>query len=236
VAEHDHDLAALALAILDEPERAEAQEHVRSCAQCDAELRDYQRVTDTLPQALALESPPPGAWDNIASRIREGRPAAAPADGRLRGWLSRPFVTPAAVAVLLLVVIGLAVWNGVLQYRLANDGESTGSITVYLRSLDSTSDARGQLRMTPDERLGGLVVSNLPRLTGSDTYTVWFVRPDQSRMRIAAFPVDALGQAIIELEVPQPLDQFEGVGISRETEAVSSPTSVDLLAGIIYAD
>lgn len=236
--EEHFDLAAYSLGLLDHEDRVLVELHLRSCAECEMDLRGYRVVAEALPQGLATEAPPDGAWNAIMTRMRMESGAASRSQRWLSGWFApRRALMPAVMGVLLLVIIGLATWNGVLLHRLAgrDEPDAFGRITVHLAATRANTAARGQLRMTSDHQLGGLTLQDLPSLPSERSYEVWFVRADQSRVSGGTFTADALGQAIVEVSVPQPVEQFDGVGISQEPASGSpAPTTDDVLAGIIY--
>lgn len=244
--EREH-LSELALGLLEDAERARVEAHVRACAECAAELSAYRATIEMLPEALPPAQAPAAAWKAVAARVRKrerrGRAGAGSWLGRLFG--GRALLQPALLVVLVAAVIGLIGWNASLQARLSgNDGSalyrlfdrSGGRATVVtLVAKPGVSAIGGRLVMTQDRTEGGLVVGGMPALPAGQSYEIWFVRADQSRVPANTFTVDAHGQAVFLVDVPQPADGFDGVAITAEPSGGSpTPTGPDVLAGLIY--
>jgi|SRR5579871_3380279 len=132
-------------AVLSGPETlsAEAQEHVRSCAACAAELASFHETMSLLDEWQAPE-PSPYFNSRLMARVREE--AAAPAHDWL-AWLRRP-VAIAAAAVLIALGVGLFEVNQWNQQRntLANyEGaprvvSAPGTAVGDLQYLDKNAD------------------------------------------------------------------------------------------------
>jgi anti-sigma-K factor RskA len=237
------DLAAYALGLLEDPNRAALEAHVRSCRDCAEELAEYRAAIALLPHAQRAEQAPTEAWEAIAARVR-GRDENQPRGVTSARWrpergarLTR-VLGPALVAA----VIGLIVWNTSLQVRLAHRQTTIGGLAsapaenvVALAGQSAVSGLGGHLFMSEDRQKGGLAVVGLGVLPSGRSYQIWFVRADQSRAPAGTFSVDHLGQAVTVLAVPQPADTFDGVAITEEPAGGSTtPTGHDLLAGPIY--
>src|SRR2546421_13089698 len=71
-----HELAALyALGMIEEPERPLFEDHLRGCAQCQEELRDFKAVADEIGM-LAAADPPPRLRGRLMDEL--GRASKAP--------------------------------------------------------------------------------------------------------------------------------------------------------------
>ena len=112
----DELLAGHALQALDGPDALEAErllsEHVPDCARCVQTMAEMQEVASELALA-AGPAPPP---DLLLSRLhREIRQKPAARRRGLGSWIG----TAAAIAVL-----GLGVWNAVLNTRLNHESDA----------------------------------------------------------------------------------------------------------------
>ena len=127
-------------AVLSGPEAAspEAQEHLRTCSACAAELASFRQTMGLLDE---WQTPEPSPYFNtrVMARVREQ--AAAPAQSWF-GWLRRPI---AAVAAAVLIAVGVGVFQ-VSHYRdrsilATNDGLVQSSSAVGdLQYLDKNAD------------------------------------------------------------------------------------------------
>ncbi|HZP24682.1 MAG TPA: hypothetical protein VFB04_14640 [Terriglobales bacterium] len=121
---------------------AGAQEHLRSCAECAAEVASF-RETMTLLDEWQAPEPSPYFRSRLMARVREE--AAAPAHGWL-AWLRRP-VAAIAAAVILAAGIGLVELDRIHQDRntlATNDGvvrvNAPGTAVGDLQYLDKNAD------------------------------------------------------------------------------------------------
>jgi anti-sigma factor RsiW len=238
------DTAAYALGSLEDPRLARLEAHVRACPDCAKELAEYEAVAGILPFALEPEAPPREAWEALLARVRGRHEARSQRRSIAALRLARPgrVIQPVLWVALAAAVIGLLFWNASLQRRFSHQSTTIGTLAslpaesvVPLGGPSPGAGFGGRLYVSADRHQGGLVVNGLPVLQAGRAYQVWFVRPDQSRASSATFRVDTLGQAIVEVAMPRPLDQFDGVAVTEEPEEGSSlPTSRDLLAGPIY--
>jgi len=80
-----------------EPSDPAVKDHVRQCPQCSATLQSYQQV-QSLFQSLPEVNPPPHLTDAIFEKV-----SARPREP-LGAWLSRFFLHPASVAVIVFVL------------------------------------------------------------------------------------------------------------------------------------
>jgi anti-sigma-K factor RskA len=239
---HGQELSAYAFDLLDAAARARVEAHLRACTACAEELAELRAVIATLPRARPAEPAPEAAWQAIETRIR-ARAAAQRADWWPGRWVRAGRLQPALTAALALAVVGLVVWNATLQARdterrveLPGLSNAERVTVVDLVPAAASSDLDGQLIMSQDQQQGGLVIGELPALPSGRTYQVWFVRGDQTRASGGTFGVDSLGQAVTLIDVPQPVDDFDGVAITEEPGNGSpAPTGRDLLAGPIYS-
>jgi len=131
-------------AVLSGPEAVspEAQEHLRTCSACAAELASFRRTMGVLDEWEAPE-PSPYFSQRLMARVREE--AAAPARSWL-AWLRRP-VTAIAAAVLIAVGAGLLEmdrFNRDHNTLATNDGvvrvNAPGTAVGDLQYLDKNAD------------------------------------------------------------------------------------------------
>ena len=126
-------------AVLSGPETAspEAQEHLRTCPACAAELASFRQTMGLLDE---WQTPEPSPYFNtrVMARVREE--AAAPAQSWF-GWLRRPI---AAVAAVVLVAVGVGLFqighNRDHNILATNDGVVQGSAVNDLQYLDKNAD------------------------------------------------------------------------------------------------
>jgi hypothetical protein len=173
----DELLAGYTLRALDGPDAAEAErllsEHVPGCDRCGQTLADLQVVASELALAAPAAPPPDLLFSRLHREIRE-----RPASGRrpVASWVG----TAAAIALL-----GLGVWNAVLNTRLnhesnqkdriARAADFMGSPDVQTVSFDTGTQVAAHMRAAfrPGDAHVVLIGTNVPEPESGDVYRLW---------------------------------------------------------------
>lgn len=232
-------LGAYALDAVEDDERALVEEHLDECARCRAEVAEHRETAALL--AYSGADAPSGIWDGIATRLDQPAPVLdissrrpAPVDSPL-AW--SPAV--AAVAVLLVLVVGALGWKVVDQDReiegLASR-VSRGDLASVAATVLSDPDSRQvELRGADGRKMGVVALSEegdgyvlasaMQPLEEGRAYQLWALT--------GAEPVSAglLGRApdIAAFHVE---GDVEGFAISVEDEnGAPAPTSAPVAAG-----
>lgn len=93
-------------------------EHFDECPWCAQEMAEDRELVEVIQRSLwsslAHENPPPEVWDRILARLPERRQEQA---GRRMAWAWPPALSNAVAVVLLLVLVGVSVWQpfGLMQ-------------------------------------------------------------------------------------------------------------------------
>jgi hypothetical protein len=189
-------LAVAALDAVDAETLAAIEEHAATCPRCQSELDSYRVVASAL--GNSVEELPEGLWNNISSQLweRTGDAEAMPplligetpanvvaigsatrSSKRMRRALGAVAFAAAASIVVLAVSLSSAqnqVTN--LQGALASKSAVQQALRTHghqIVELTSASKQRlAEFVMLPDGT-GYLVKSNMPTLTGNDTYQLW---------------------------------------------------------------
>jgi anti-sigma-K factor RskA len=132
--EHGIDAAGWVLGALDERDGAAYSEHLRTCAECQAEVARLRVPADALSLATEQIAPPPELKDRImrvveseAQLLRAAGPEAdrpPRAERRARRWFLRPLPVGALAAATLAVGIAVGV--------LVSPGESTRTVQAQV--------------------------------------------------------------------------------------------------------
>ena len=128
--EHLTETGAWVLGALDEREAVSYAEHLRTCADCRAEVARLQMPADALALATEQLSPPPALKDRIMREVAPA-PAAKPRRARERRWFLRP--VPMAAMAAATLAIGVAV--GVL----VSPGESSRTVQARVAMAGATA-------------------------------------------------------------------------------------------------
>jgi hypothetical protein len=218
-------------------EAAEYEQHLSTCAECQAEVAALRELTSGLSAAVATD-PPPALRAAILAEIattpqempagRHSAPAdaggpAEPASNVLpmerRSRSSRVFALVAAAAV----VAAIAVGGWAIQSRNdARDDASTYEAQVTLltsllatpdvqtASVPATDGGTATVVRSADKDVAMLVASDLPELPSGKVYEAWTFDGDT--------PVAA---GTFEQSDPRVMHQLPSAGISTPTVAVT---------------
>jgi anti-sigma-K factor RskA len=228
-------LPAYALNILSAEETALVAEHLAGCPICRADLQRYQAVADDLSLAATQAAPRPIVKTKLMKQIHARQVKADPAP-RLSYWqvwkasLRRSLLLWGAA---LLVVLAL---GNVFLLRRLDQARQEAVAPMRVVALASTQDspqAVGTLIMDEEGEYGTLVVDNLAVLDAEHKYQIW-LNQDGQRTSGGLFSVNAHGYASLEILAPQPLIEYQAIGITIEPAAGSpGPTGAKVLGGDI---
>lgn len=228
-------LPAYVLDALTGDELAQVDEHLAICRTCQLEYESLQAVADDLPLAVTQTRPPGRVKTSLMRAIHTAqainKPVIQPASGQRFSDLFRARLP----ALGLLMIVLLAVGNLLLWRRLAliNQQAFTPMRVVNITNTQNSPGAAGTLIMDPHGNYGTLVVDNLGALDTSHQYQVWLIH-DGARVSGGVFSVNPEGYASLELQAPQPLLQYNAIGITIEPYGGSpGPTGAKVMGGDI---
>jgi anti-sigma-K factor RskA len=222
------DAAAYVLGSLEDDEAARFREHLRSCAQCRAEVAELQPVVDELPLKVAREDASEELRERILATVRSEAAvlsaaghAADEAPRPRRSWrslLASPIgiAATAAATVAIALVVVLATGSGghdkVFPGRVS---ASAVGASATLRQHDGRSE---------------LVVSHMPQPGLGRIYEVWLSRgPGNAQPTSALFSVTSRGDG--ETDVPGNLHGIREVMVTSEPAGGSlHPTREPLIS------
>lgn len=227
-------LGAYVIGALDSGERIELEAHLETCQECQAELAEYQLVTDGMLRLAALVAPSPGLRANLWARLA-GPPKVLLAPRR-PSRVRAPQFGFAALAVALLVLNGALILE---TRRLAERGqELLAQQEASQTALALASYSTSQTEFVQEENVWGtfvyegnfpLAVFNvwgLPPLPEHQAYQLWLVHSDGTRSTGALFRTTASQELIsVLIRSPVPLGEVLGFGVTVEPNTGSqSPT------------
>ena len=227
-------LGAYVVGGLDSDERIELEAHLGTCQECQAELAEYQRVSDGLLHLATPIAPPTGLKASLTARLA-GYPRPVQAPRRPR-FVRAPQVGLAAAAVALLVLNGallLETRNLAKRGQALLSQQEASQTALALASYSSSRTAFVQ-----EERIWGTFVYEgnfpiavfnvwgLPPLPEDQAYQVWLFSPDGTRSTGALFRTTESQQLIsVLIRSPIPLGEVSGFGVTVEPDTGSqSPT------------
>jgi hypothetical protein len=220
-------LGAYALGALDAEESAAVRAHLATCDECQVELATLWAAVDALPEIIEPMDPPPALRDLIAAAI-QAEPTVAPLAAPVvpvrpavvvpppepirpsQSWWSR--AAPWAAAALLLLSLGLLLWNLQLRQEMATSVPET----IALAPTDAAPGASGELHTLPDGETLILDVRDLPPLAPDQVYEVWLIGAE------GPVPAGVFDQSTDRHAIVADRGQFEAVAITAEPGPLGS--------------
>lgn len=235
------------------PEETEAYlAHLVRCGFCQGLASQFQAVADLLPDALEEPTSRPALKERILRQVRQDLEGRRPTPGATlaesvraataRWKLLSPFPLPVgALAVLLLLAVGLVAWN--IQLQLKTDGQDdrlteqqrliralpAGASLSHLAGTESAPQASGTLVYSFGGREALLLVRNLPSLEREQVYQVWSITGKEPT-GVGIFTLTNAREQLVSLSTD--FSGADAIGISIEPKGGSSkPTGAIVLLG-----
>jgi len=229
-------LPAYALDCLDDEELVQVAEHVAVCAECRAELRAYQAVTDQLALAVPETVPPADLKYRLVERIRPSRAGKVSRPRnlwwqQLVGVMQRSAPAWGLAGLVLIVALALSnVWLWQQLDRIRAVPETQAMRTIALTGTQAAPQATGMLVISADGEHGTLIVDGLPPLDPAQQYQLWLIQ-DGQRTSGGVFSVNHEGYGSLWVLSPQPLEGYSAFGITIEPAGGSPGPTGDKVLG-----
>ncbi len=102
-----------------------------------------------------------------------------------------------------------------------------------LATLEDHTQAHATVLWNAGNESGSLHVTGLPELSSDRIYQLWLVREGQA-VSMGLFEVDETGRGILLFEAPEPIENFDAIGVSIEPAPGSlDPTTPHVVIGEI---
>jgi hypothetical protein len=230
-------LPAYALDCLDEDDKLQVSEHLAACPVCQAELRAYQDVADSLTLALPDDVPSVEVKYQLMDLTQAPAPTKlSPPQAAQRQSLPN-FMGPkrfgwgliGLVLLLVFLLSGLWLWRQGSQEEALPQSEIMQ--TVPLRGTEVAPAASGLIIVSLNGQHGTLVVDRLPIIEAEQQYQLWLVR-DGQRDSGAVFSVNTDGYGSVWVSSPEALSSYSSFEVTVEP-AGGSPglTGAKVLSG-----
>ncbi|MBL0389050.1 anti-sigma factor [Tumebacillus sp. ITR2] len=235
------DVELYALDGLDDAERSRFQEHLATCADCQARLAELQDVTDALLFVPDDVEPPQGMRERVLSAVTalpqadvqtkthvEEKIVQMPAATR-KSWQQRLFPYVSAVAVLAVAFLG---WQNVTLHRQnaaqSQQIEQLGQLvaTANLTPAEPFQGAGGQAMLLQEgaQKIVMIKTSNLPKPTDREQYTLWVMNHGKTQVLNGGTFVPTGSNGVGMVVFPVQMQDFDTVAISLEPDAYSGNT------------
>ncbi len=231
-------LPCYALGALEPDEARSLEKHLRTCADCRAELESYRAISEGLLHAMPCPPPPPRVRAGLIARLAAAKPQELPRSARriaprwqgIWQWV----MGLALVALVALNISTLAELYTMRQQQAALAEQLTlsqkaMSLVTYQesRTYELSGQAAGTVVLNDELHSGALFVWRLAALDPAHTYQIWLVQKDGRRVSGGLFRPEP-GQLFISalVSIPQPLADFVALGVTVEPSGGSpGPTT-----------
>lgn len=211
MASRHSELGLYALGALDNPARFER--HLRTCAECQAELAALLRLRGRL-DAAEIEAPVPvGMRERVLGAVRMSNVVQLPR--RRSNWAVQS-LRLASVAAALVLVAGIAL-------RVSTSGGFDPNRLIELAAPEGgAARATALIQDGPTGQIVELEVRGLPPAPEGKTYECWFVGPNdtperQDRVSAGTFEVEG-EKTVVRMQASADPRRFPKMGITLEPE------------------
>ncbi|MBC7871955.1 MAG: anti-sigma factor [Chitinophagaceae bacterium] len=253
-------IPAYSIGATDPQETAFVESMLEYCPDAAAELTDYLVLADEFLYIVPPTRDTNTPIDVPMPKLTPVKPVHAPAkitklpsDVRVRSDNQRLWIMAAAAAITLVLFGGINFYwfdqvtqlqgdQQALATQLAtaqvamlpvNAGEVHHRDLLPNQEVNVNSGAHATMIWNSAREVGSLYVTGLPPLTADKTYQLWIVRDGES-VSLGVFRVDDSGTGTLVFESPEPIEDFQHIGVSEEPNTGSPmPTTPHLIIGNI---
>jgi anti-sigma-K factor RskA len=215
--------------LLDEAQQAEIRAHLESgCTACDAALVEAQKLLEQIPASVDPVAAPPDAIKKLMQRVRSEQAMAGSSRRIGFRWV--------AIAACLGLLIGHVATHYYDESvgRMSDMSEVLSSKQLQLIPIAAgdQSGATGRVLWDKDHGYWHVQVFNLKPPGAGKTYELWFIKPDDTKVRAGIFDTDAKGSGRLSVKVPDGIGPLKLAAITEEPAGgVEQPTSPPRLYG-----
>jgi hypothetical protein len=257
-------IPAYSIGATDPEETALVEAWLPYCPEAAAELTDYLVLADEFLYFPADTASHRGSLDPMPDlppvatrRVKSASSEKASSREQKRPARRSPWLMPigvAAAACLVLILFGASTlyWMNRVQQlqteqlmlasRLQEAELTLKPLTVGQvhhrellpnQAVNVSDNAHATLIWNTAREIGTVYVTGLPPLSPDKTYQFWLVR-DDGVATLGTFQVDETGVGTLVFEAPEPIEEFQHIGISEEPATGSPmPTTPHLVIGSI---
>ena len=218
---------AYALGALPDTERREVGGYLTLHPELRPEVQEFSAIANTLAFAPTEYEPPPelrsNLMDIVNSEARDERTGQTSALSRWRGYLSLRTLAPAAMAIIVVVLLG---WNFLLQGEIQDlQGELQERQTFAMQGSGTASDTNAEVV----ELEGGrsiVTAENMPSPPEGKTMQIWVIQDGTPQPAGTFRP----GSGVVAAAIDGSLERADAVAITVEPSGGSeAPTTEPVL-------
>ncbi len=217
---------------LEESERIELRAHLSSgCPKCAGALAEAQATVAHLPMALDPQQAPKSARDRLLSRVVADKSAAsAPSAPRARpGWFLRTAAAACIGAIVAFAVVYMPMHRKLMPIQ-------ADQLQYVKLAGDATQQpgAHGRVFWDKDHNQWHVYVFDMKPPPAGREFELWFIMPDQKKVKAGMFNVDEKGRGSLFVDVPANMANVAVAAVTDEPMGgVDQPTGKVQLVGQI---
>ncbi|MFD1019189.1 anti-sigma factor [Thalassobacillus hwangdonensis] len=236
---------------LDEKERENFEEHLKSCPDCQEELEELRALTEDLPYSADPVEPPSGMKDRVLGEVfaaddkteepEKKRETVVPlSDNRTsteenaRQVPQKKSKVPLGMLTLAAALVASLIGN---VYFISNDEptvtapeESTDQVLERVQLQGETeASASAAVINQNDERVLVVQADNLQPLEGDEVYQVWLLK-GETPYRAGTFKSNEQGEGAVAFSMEMLEEsEWDAIAVSKEPDASSQTPQGDVL-------
>ncbi len=215
-------ISAYAIGALDAEEIPALESHLETCASCRTELAEYRALNESLLTAIPPKRPSAALRKRLQSRLPGAQRSTPPQ------WTFSFSRLALGLAVIALFALNLFSFMQLRQIesqqaRLLDQVENAQAVLAILSSPNvrmltlSGEQISGSLLLDTENNRAVLLAYNLPPLAENQTYQVWLIEPDESRVSAGLFRPESGGTYTTQtISPPRSFANYMGIGVTIE--------------------
>jgi anti-sigma-K factor RskA len=214
---------AFVLGALPDEERREFEEYLAAHPERQTEIDELGAVAGLLALSPQEQEPPPELRRSLMAVVEAEaeRPRAGSGPARMREFMG---VRTLALGAAALLVIGLFIWNVILQehiHELQSQAPRDGRL-VALEGAGAARQARVEVMILDDDR-AVLMAEDMPPVPEEKTFQIWVIENDVAK----AGGLFETREEWVATRVEIPLDGADAITVTVEPEGGSPQPTTD---------
>lgn len=217
---------------MEESERVELRAHLASgCPKCAGALAEAQATVAHLPLSLDPQPAPKSARDTLLNRVAADKAATPPLASSRKSFSSGWFLRTAIAACIGAIITFAALYMPMHRKLMPIEADQLQFVKL---AGDATQQPTGHGRVfwDKDHNQWHVYVFDMKPPPPGRQYELWFIMPDQKKVKAGMFNVDEKGRGSLLVDVPADMNNVAVAAVTDEPMGgVDQPTGKVQLVG-----